>query len=298
MNLTLVVLAAGIGSRYGGLKQMEPVGPAGEFLLEYSVFDAVRAGFDRVVFLIRNDLEQAFRAKLGDRLSAHVEVDYAFQELDDLPPGYHVPPGRIKPWGTGHAVLRSAEAVHSPFGVINADDFYGRDAYARLATFLRETTMDGSQYAMVGYPLTKTLSDHGSVSRGICRTDAGGLLQSVVEYTKITRETLPEIRQFAGVAPDADVYASMNIWGLKPSVFNELERDFIEFLDVLDPNAKTEFFLPKVIDRLIRERTATVRVLPTTAQWFGITYPEDKPAVLAAIRALVAAGEYPAKLWA
>jgi UTP-glucose-1-phosphate uridylyltransferase len=295
MSRTLVVLAAGIGSRYGGLKQMDPVGPSGEFILDYSVYDALRAGFDRTVFVIRRDLEEAFRETLGRRLARHARVAYAYQALDDLPAGRRVPEGRTKPWGTGHAVLAAREAVDGPFAVINADDYYGRESYAALGDFLGRTAADARAYAMVGFVLRNTVSAHGSVARGICTVGAAGRLEAVVERTHIERQgdrmVCPE-QPLSG-----DELVSMNMWGFKPSIFDALERDFRDFLEAHGGDPRAEFFMPTVVNDMIAKGAAAVTVLETPCRWVGVTNREDKPAVVAAIRALVDAGVYPASLW-
>ena len=295
MQKTLVILAAGIGSRYGGLKQMDPVGPSGEFIIDYSVFDALRAGFTRVVFIIRHDIEEAFRATIGARVARHADVAYAFQELADLPAGFVLPADRRKPWGTGQALLSCRALVQTPMAVINADDFYGAEAYRSLAAHLDAAPAAGTDFAMVGYRLDGTLSPHGTVARGICRADAHGWLERI--------EETGELRAVAGgVASPRGVLAgtecvSMNFWGFTPAIFAELESRFPVFLRQGLSNPKSEFFVPTVVDELIRERRARVRVLSTTGSWLGVTNADDKAPVVAAIRALVDAGAYPARLW-
>lgn len=293
--ITLVVLAAGIGSRYGGLKQMDPVGPSGEFILDYSVYDALRAGFDKVVFVIRPDIEAPFRETLGERIGRHVEVAYVQQELSSLPPGYGVPPNRVKPWGTGHAVLAARDAVDGPFAVINADDFYGRESYEGLGRFLRDSADDPSRYAMVGFILNNTLSEHGSVARGICSVDATGRLLNVVERVSIRRDgrrVVCDEQELTG-----NEMASMNMWGFKPSLFDALARDFRSFLDTRRGDLKAEFFIPTVVNDLLVQGSVSVTVLKTPCRWVGVTNREDKPMVVAAIRELIDAGVYPADLW-
>ncbi len=295
MKPTLLVLAAGIGSRYGGLKQMDPVGPSGEFILDYSVYDALRAGFGRVVFVIRADIDEAFRATIGERVARHVPVSYVHQALTDLPDGFHVPPERTKPWGTGQAVLVCRNAIAEPFGVVNADDFYGRDAYRVLAGFLGDTAGAPDAYGMVGFHLRNTLSDHGSVSRGICRTTPDGHLSSVTEYTHI------EKRDGGAYSPDSpltgDECVSMNMWAFKPALFPHLQAAFIAFLREQGRTPKAEFFIPTVVNDLMRAGRVTTRVLTTDSTWFGVTNPEDKALVVDRIAALVAAGVYPRSLW-
>lgn len=295
MALTLVVLAAGMGSRYGGLKQIDPVGPAGETVLDYAVFDAVRAGFDRVLFVIRRDFEALFREKIGARYAGRVAVDYVFQASDALPPGFTPPAGREKPWGTGHALWCARDAVRENFAVINADDFYGADSFRQLADFLR--TARGPEAAIVGFRLANTLSEHGAVSRGVCAAAAPGVLASIVEQTGILPAEVGPGRKYSG-----DEIVSMNCWGFTPAVWNGLEEQFHAFLARLGAPGvdalKAEFYLPASISALVARGETTVRILPTQSSWFGVTYREDKPRVEAALRELIAAGQYPARLWA
>ena len=300
MSMTLVVLAAGIGSRYGGLKQIEAVGPSGEIVIEYSVFDALRAGFDRVVCVIRRDIEADFRTLVAARFERHVPVDYVFQDLSDVPAGFPVPPERRKPWGTAHATRACRGAVHTPFAVINADDFYGRQSFESLGSFLCDVSARETRYSMVGFTLRNTLSEHGHVARGVCEVDAAGFLKRVVERTRIERTD----GLIAYVEPDGTRHplsgveqVSMNMWGLTPSVFPALEREFKAFLKRTANDPKAEYYLPAVIDTLIGEHAATARVLDTPESWFGVTYPQDKPVVVQGIRRLVDVGVYPAKLW-
>ena len=290
MSSTLLVLAAGMGSRYGGLKQIDPVGPSGETVLDYAVFDAMRAGFGRVVFVIRRDFEELFREKIGARYAGRIAVDYVFQSLDALPAGFVPPAGREKPWGTGHAVWCARAAVKETFAVINADDFYGADSFARLAEFLAKAR--GSQFGMVGFRLANTLSEHGAVSRGVCAADAGGALRSIVEETGITSGEVGVGKNFSGAET-----VSMNCWGFTPTLFDGLETQFAEFLASRGGEAKAEFYLPGAVSTMIARREATVRVLPTESAWFGVTYREDKPRVQAAIAELVARGVYPKQLF-
>lgn len=302
MEPTLLVLAAGMGSRYGGLKQMDPMGPNGETVLDYSVYDAIRAGFTRVVFIIREDFADAFKEGVGGRFANRIQVDYAFQRLDDLPAGFSVPAGRAKPWGTAHAVRAARDIVAEPFAVINADDFYGRDAYQRAAEFLKNPGSDTtlSHYAMVGYPLENTLSAHGDVNRGICERDAAGLLTEVEEYVAIERESDGTVR---GNALDGtrrpiteNTPVSMNFWAFTPCFFEKLEAEFTAFLSASGSAEKSECYIPSVVDALIRSGKADCRILDTTSHWFGVTYPADKPHVVESIQRLIAAGEYPASL--
>ena len=301
MQPTLLVLAAGMGSRYGGLKQMDPMGPHGETVLDYSVFDAIRAGFGKVVFVIREDFAEAFKQSVGERFVDRIEVDYAYQKLDDLPEGFSVPEGREKPWGTSHAIRAARNAIREHFAVINADDFYGRDAYARATDFfskLSEETRD--ELAMVGYPLANTLSDYGRVNRGICELDGQSQLASVEEILDIEREedgmvrgtnTKGETVEIPGTA-----VASMNFWLFGPDFFERLEKAFSEFLAKRGDELKSECYIPSVVDELIQSGQSNCPVLPTTGRWFGVTYPEDKPRVVEAINGLTQAGEYPSPL--
>ena len=294
MQPTLLVLAAGMGSRYGGLKQLDPVGPSGETVLDYAVFDARRAGFGRVVFVIRRDFEEVFRAQIGAKYAGRIAVDYVFQALDALPAGHPVPAGREKPWGTGHAVWCAREAVREPFAVINADDFYGADSFAQLASFLAAPAAPGgpAPFAMVGFRLANTLSEHGAVARGICRAGADGLLESITEHTGILAANVGPGRAYSG-----QEIASLNCWGFTPALFAGLDRQLGAFLAERGGEAKAEFYLPTAVSGLIAGREATVRVRPTESTWFGVTYREDKPRVVAAIAELVRAGQYPAKLF-
>jgi hypothetical protein len=290
---TLIVLAAGMGSRYGGLKQLDPMGPAGETVLDYSVFDAIRAGFDRVIFVIREDFAEAFRAGIGARFADRIRVDYAFQYLDDLPEPYMPPAGRTKPWGTSHAILAARHLVDSPFAVINADDFYGRDAYARAAEFLG--TITAHHCGLVAYPLSNTLSDHGQVNRGICEV-ASGVLKSVEEVLRISQEAdgsitgewLDGVRR--DIPPEAPV--SMNFWVFPAEFMVALQAEFVKFLSA-GIGVSGEFYIPSAVDSLIRQDKTICHVIETDASWFGVTYPEDKQPVMQSIRALIAAGEYP-----
>lgn len=300
MNPTLLVLAAGIGSRYGGLKQIDSIGPHGETILDYSLFDATRAGFDRVVFVIRRDIESDFREAIGKRFESITDVAYSFQELDRVPAGFTVSPTRKKPWGTGHAVLVGEDVVSSSFGVINADDFYGADSYRVLAEFLRNARDDRrAHYAMVGFRLRNTLSEHGHVSRGICDCDDASFLRGITEYTRIFKRgeaAAHEEEDGASRAFTGDECVSMNMWGFTPSIFGHLQRQFGAFLESRGQEDKSEFYLPAVVDALTAEGQADVRVLTTTANWFGVTYREDKPVVENHIRRLIQEGHYPERL--
>lgn len=291
---TLVVLAAGMGSRYGGLKQLEAVGPAGETLMDYSLFDAVRAGFRQVVFVIRKDFSDAFQARVGKVLGKKVPHRCVFQEMDALPSGFCVPSGRTKPWGTGHAVLVSRDAVDGPFAVINADDFYGRKSFDILFSFLSGVKATENKCCMVGFPLGKTLSEHGPVSRAVCETTGDGFLCRICERTGIERKgDVIVASNNSGSALDPAVPVSMNMWGFTPAVFADLERQFRDFLVARGKNEKTEFYIPSAVERMITEGGTAVRVFSTTEQWFGITYPGDRSVVAGNINMLVKNSEYP-----
>ena len=301
MKPTLVVLAAGMGSRYGGLKQVDPVGPSGEAILDYSVFDAIRGGFGKVVFVIRKDFEAEFKEKVGKKYEGLVAVDYCHQDLNDLPAPYAVPEGRTKPWGTAHATRAARHVVKEPFAVINADDFYGRDAMAKLGAYLTSVDPASLHFAMVGYRLDLTLSENGSVARGICDISADGMLKGVTEMTKLVRAgDVAENREDEAnpVKVPLDARVSMNCWGFTPQLFAELETRFATFLAARGTEMKSEWYIPFVVDELIKEGKADCKVLPTDSSWFGVTYREDKPFVVAEIRKLVEAGEYPANLLA
>lgn len=290
MALTLVVLAAGMGSRYGGLKQIDPVGPGGETVLDYAVFDAVRAGFSRVLFVIRRDFEAVFRERVGERYAGRVTVDYVYQSTDMLPPGCTAPAAREKPWGTGHAVWCARGAISGNFAVINADDFYGADSFAQLGGFLAGAR--GVEFAMVGFKLANTLSEHGTVARGVCSLDRMGSLTSVVEQTSIAPADVGPGRKYSGTE-----IVSMNCWGFTSRLFDGLDECFRGFLRGAGQNPKAEFYLPAAVNDLVARGAAVVKVLTTDSTWFGVTYREDKARVTAAIGELVQSGKYPAKLY-
>ncbi|MDB6092783.1 MAG: hypothetical protein JWM32_345 [Verrucomicrobia bacterium] len=308
MQPALLVLAAGMGSRYGGLKQIDPVGPSGETVLDYAVFDAQRAGFGRVVFVIRKDFEAVFREQVGAKYAGRIAVDYVFQSPAALPEGCVAPAGREKPWGTGHAVWCARDAVREPFAVINADDFYGADSFAQLGKFLtgpaamargfdpmsghRTPRSLAAHFAMVGFTLSNTLSEHGAVSRGQCATNGEGDLESIVERVGIQPAEVGPGRTYSGKET-----VSMNCWGFTPALFAGLDRQLHEFFVARGADLKAEFYLPAAVSEMIARREATVKVLPTSSAWFGVTYREDKPRVIAAIAELVRAGKYPAKLF-
>lgn len=290
-----------MGSRYGGLKQLDAMGPNGETVLDYSVYDAIRAGFGKVVFVIRRDFEAQFRDSVAAKFKDKINVELAFQDLDDLPEGFEVPAAREKPWGTAHAVRAARDVVNEPYGMINADDFYGADAYEKLARFLR-TAKDGEKasFCMVGFQLKNTLSDFGSVARGVCKSDENGKLVSVNEMTKIVRkpngaENLEN--ESAPVKLSGDELVSMNMWGFTPSFNQFVEEQFVEFLKEQGNEMKSECYVPLVVDNLIKLGVAEVDVLKTKSTWFGVTYQEDKPHVIASIQQLIAAGRYPENLW-
>ncbi len=299
---TLLVLAAGMGSRYGSLKQMDGVGPNNEAILDYSVYDAIRAGFGKVVFVIRHAFEKEFREVFSaERFGGRIEVDFVFQELDYLPEGLTVPEGRVKPWGTNHAVMMAAEAVKEPFAVINADDFYGAEAYQTIGEYL--SALDGvkNSYCMVAYDLDKTLSDNGTVSRGVCGVDGEGNLTSMVERTQIER--MPDgqvVFHDTGVdEPLADnTPVSMNLFGFTPDFFGYSKEYFKEWYNQNHENLKSEFYIPTMVNKLIGDGEAKLRVLRSAAQWHGVTYKEDKPALVAAIEKMIEEGKYPRNLWA
>ena len=303
MKPTLLLLAAGMGSRYGGLKQLDGLGPNGETIMDYSIYDAIQAGFGKIVWVIRKDFEQDFKEKILSKYEGHVPCELCFQSIDDLPEGFKVPEGRQKPWGTNHAVLMAKDIIKEPFCVINCDDFYNRDCFKVIGKFLSELP-DGSKnrYAMVGFRVGNTLSENGTVARGICSKDANENLQTVVERTEIERhdgnvQYKDENGEWVTVADNTPV--SMNVWGFTPDYFEYSEAYFKEFLS--DPanmtNLKAEFFIPLMVNKLINEKTATVQVLDTTSKWFGVTYAADRDSVVAKIQKLIDEGVYPNKLF-
>lgn len=301
MKPTLFLLAAGMGSRYGGLKQLDGLGPNGETIMDYSIYDAIKAGFGKLVFVIRKDFEQDFRDKIISKYEGHIPCECVFQSIDALPEGFTCPEGREKPWGTNHAVLMGADAIKEPFAVINCDDFYGRDTYRVMADFLTSLPEESkNSYAMVGFRVGNTLSEQGTVSRGICSTDENRMLTSVVERTKIQRidgevKFIDDNGEWTATPDTTPV--SMNFWGFTPDYFGYSKQCFVDFLTKNQDNLKAEFYIPTVVDVLINNGTATCRVLDTTSKWFGVTYPEDRQGVVDKIQALVDAGEYPAKLF-
>ncbi len=302
---SLVIMAAGIGSRFGGgIKQLEPVGPSGEIIMDYSIYDALNAGFDKVVFIIRKDLEEDFKEIIGKRIEKIAHVEYAYQELDDLPKGFTKPADRTKPWGTGQALLCAKPVIHEPFVVINADDYYGKEGFIKIHEYLvNEMDPDSKPFdiCMGGFVLGNTLSENGGVTRGVCQVDERGILKGVTETYEIRRcEDRAEGRSEEGTPVNIPLSqnVSMNMWGLSPAFLEELERGFPGFLTGLkEGDVKTEYLLPKIIDKLVGLQKAQVTVLETRDRWFGVTYKEDKPAVAAAIRNLVSEGVYPERLF-
>ena len=300
MKPTLIILAAGMGSRYGGLKQVDGVGPGGETIIDYSVYDALRAGFGKVVFVIRKDIEKDFREVFGRRFDGQVPYAIAFQELYMLPPGIKCPPDRIKPWGTAHAVWVCREVVKEPFAVINADDFYGADSFRVMSKVLSDKNLKEGDFFMVGYRLANTLSDQGSVSRGVCTVDANSFLLDVVERTHIERigGVVKYKNEHDELIPvDDQSLVSMNCWGFTPVFFDYIGEMMHDFLSGNAANPKSEFYIPTVVNQLIKTRMATCRVLPTTSQWFGVTYPGDKPMVTEKLKQLTVSGEYVSPLF-
>ena len=301
MKPTLFVLAAGMGSRYGGLKQLDGLGPNGETIMDYSIFDAIRGGFGKIVFVIRRDFEQDFRDKVLSKYEGHIPTELVFQAIDDLPEGFTCPADRSKPWGTNHAVLMGKSVINEPFAVINADDFYGRDAFAVMGKWLSELP-EGSEgkYSMVGFRVCNTLSENGTVARGVCAKDENEMLTAVVERTEIMRvdgviSYKDENGEWQPVGEETPV--SMNFWGFTPDYFGYSEAQFVDFLKENIEKPKSEFFIPLVVDTLINGGKATCEVLDTTAKWFGVTYAADRPGTVEKIQSLVDAGEYPEKLF-
>ena len=301
MKPTLFVLAAGMGSRYGGLKQMDGLGPNGETIMDYSIYDAARAGFGKVVFVIRHSFEEDFKTIVVNKYQGKIPVEIVFQELEYLPEGFTCPADRVKPWGTNHAVLMGKDAIKEPFAVINADDFYGKESYAVLADWLSKMEGKKNEYCMIGYRVGNTLSESGSVARGICSKDENANLTTVVERTYIIRDTDGQIKfkdeNDQMVVVDENAPVSMNMWGFTPDYFQYSEDAFKTFLKETEGNIKSEYFIPLVVNNLIVSGQATCKVLDTPSKWFGVTYAEDRAMVVAKIEALIKEGVYPAKLW-
>lgn len=301
MKPTLLVLAAGIGSRYGSLKQIDPIGPSGETIIDYSIYDAIKAGFGKVVFIIRREIEEDFKEVFVKKFENIIPVEYVFQEISKVPKGLTIPEGRVKPWGTGHAVMMAANVIHEPFSVINADDYYGADAFVKMVAFLISLDESrGNDYAMVGYELQNTMSEHGAVSRGVCQLNKDSYLQEVTECTNIQFKNgniafRDKDESWGFLAGEAIV--SMNFWGFTPSFFEHLSIAFTDFIQLNYYQPKAEFYIPTVVDNLIKSGIAQVKVLKSTDQWFGVTYKEDKPIVIQKINQLIKNGIYPDYLW-
>lgn len=297
---SLVIMAAGMGSRYGGIKQLEPVGPSGEIIMDYSIYDAIKAGFDKVIFIIRKDLEEDFKEIIGNRIEKIIKVEYVFQELDALPEGFKKPEGRTKPWGTGQAVLCCRDFVHEPFAVINADDYYGKEAFLLVNRFLQKVP-DGNKFCLAGFILGNTLSENGAVTRGVCKANEEGMLVDIAETPGIVpKEDYAAAKNSAGeeIKIDLNSIVSMNMWGFKPELFDALDKGFVEFLSGLrEDDSKKEYLLPTIVGDLVKANKAEVSVLKTSDRWFGVTYKEDKAAVVQSIRVLIDKGEYPSRLF-
>ncbi|MFP4288619.1 MAG: nucleotidyltransferase family protein [Bacteroidota bacterium] len=302
MDTTLLVLAAGMGSRYGGIKQLDRLGPSGETIMDYSIYDALRAGFSKVVFVIRHDFADDFKKIFIDKLKDKTKVEIAYQELNNVPEGTQIHPERKKPWGTAHAMLVTKDLIEEPFAVINADDFYGRQAYQTMADFLKTQAKPGkNEYAMVGYKLENTLSEYGSVSRGICKVDSSGYLQSVEEHVKIERNDQGKIISYLEDGTEIELpgnaLVSMNFWGFDPSIFDIIQKDFDLFLQKHSRELKSEIYTPKVVDDLISRGLGKVKMLSSDANWFGVTYADDKPKAVENLETLTQNEEYPRNLW-
>lgn len=301
MKPTLLILAAGMGSRYGGLKQIDKLGPSGETIIDYSVYDAMNAGFDKVVFVIRKSIETDFKEAIADKYKGKIEVDYVLQETDKIPEGIVFNPEREKPWGTGHAILMAAEKVTAPFAVINGDDFYGADAFFQMSTFLSNlSSQDKNSYSMVGYRMGNTLSENGYVSRGVCTVNANNELTNVVEHMQIERKN-NQIEAFDAqqnvIVLAENTPVSMNFWGFSPSIFEYLKSMFTQFIETNKDNLKAEFYIPSVVNELIQNHSVSAKVIDTSAQWFGVTYQEDRATVVESLRKLHEESVYPTPLW-
>ncbi len=300
----LVIMAAGMGSRYGGLKQIDPIDEQGNLIIDFSIYDAIAAGFKKVIFIIKPELEADFRDRIGDRIARYIEVEYVYQKLDNLPKGYGVPEGRTKPWGTGHAILSCKDVIEGPFAVINADDYYGKEAFSIIYhELIKENNLDTYQYAMVGYVLENTLTEHGYVARGVCEVDENGFLTGITERTQIEkRENGAAYTEDNGLnytAISLSSIVSMNLWGFQKNILGKLEEKFTDFLEgeAVGNPLKAEYFLPAVLGALLSKEQATVKVLSSGDKWYGVTYKEDKEVVEAAIRGFKNSGLYPEKLW-
>lgn len=299
MKPTLLVLAAGMGTRYGGNKQLDQVGPSGETIIDYSIYDAIRAGFGKIVFVIRHDIEEQVRERFDKRLKGRVEVDYVFQEITNLPDGVKITPERKKPWGTSHAIIVAKDIIKEPFGVINADDYYGVESFKILHDFL-VNDKDPNCYCIVGYKMKNTLSEHGNVNRGVCSTGSDGLLKGIVETIQIEKTSdgakAPDsdgrIQKFTG-----DEVVSMNLWGFKQSCFKFLEEEFRDFINKFGMDLKSELYIPTSLDRFVRSGQITIKILMTNEKWFGVTYREDKPSVVESIKEMISRGVYPSKIY-
>lgn len=298
----LVIMAAGLGSRFGGIKQLTPVGPNGEIIMDYSIYDAMQAGFKKVLFIIRKDIEDEFKKMIGDRISNYIKTDYVFQDIDDLPKGYKKPTDRTKPWGTGQAILACKNKIDAPFAVINADDYYGKEGFLKIHQFLETLPSSNKKYhyCMAGFVLGNTLSDFGSVTRGVCQIDSQDKLLDITETYEIQKDgdSIFCMKDGQKIYMEKNSYVSMNMWGFTPDIIKELETRFEIFLDNLDNNPlKAEYLLPQVVDKLLKENLAEVTVLKTNDKWFGVTYQEDKDFVMRSIKQLVKEGKYPELLF-
>lgn len=299
MDLTLLVLAAGMGSRYGGLKQLDQIGPSGEIIIDYSVHDAIEAGFNKVVFIIRRDIEKEMKELLFDKYSKRIKVEYVFQDLENVPQGIEVPKERIKPWGTGHAVLMAKDIINEPFVVINADDFYGKNAFKVVADYMKSQDKNASKNCMAGYYLKNTLSDNGTVSRGVCKVNENNELVEIVERTKIGWENKKIVAEENGqkIELNGNLFVSMNLWGFSHHIFKDLETEFRDFILKNASDIKSEYYIPSIVSHQINNGMGTFKVLEANDQWFGVTYKEDKPLVINKVKQLVKEGKYPEKLW-
>lgn len=299
-NISLVIMAAGIGSRYGaGIKQLQKVGPNGEIIIDYSIHDALEAGFNKVIFIIRKDIEKEFKEVIGARIEKVCPVEYVFQDIHDLPEGFECPEGRTKPWGTGQAVLACKGTVNEPFAIINADDYYGKEAFVKLYQFLNENQNATGKYCMVGFKLANTLSENGTVTRGVCEMNQNNDLEKIDETHGIKRSVSGEYSSEEDIALSDDTLVSMNMWGVTPEYIDTLDHMFVEFLEKMDPsNLKAEYLLPTVMGKLLRQNAVSIKVLSSQDRWFGVTYIEDKDSVVEAFNQLVEAGVYEEDLWA